>query len=243
MPKTLVCPIAFNEQGKIKNVIERFLQSSSFGKVDYLVVNDGSTDETAAIIGQYAARGIKTINHLSRKGVGSAIRSAIHYARKEGYEILAIMAGNDKDDPNEILSLLEPIVKEGYDFVQGSRYKGGCGAQGSMPLYRKLATRLHPFLMTVFSGRRVTDSTNGFRAFKLSLFNDARINIDQAWLDHYELEPYILFKALTLGYKYKEVFVVKTYPSKKLGYTKMKPFLGWWSILKPVFYLGLRIRK
>jgi dolichol-phosphate mannosyltransferase len=153
------------------------------------------------------------------------------------------MAGNDKDEPNEILSLVDPILKDGCDLVQGSRYKGGQGAKGHMPFYRRLATRLHPFLFSVFSGHWVTDSTNGFRAIKLSLFKDARIDLRQSWLDHYELEPYILFKALTLGYRYSEVFVTKTYPPKNLGYTKMKPILGWWSILKPIFYLGLRIKR
>ena len=78
---------------------------------------------------------------------------------------------------------------------------------------------------------------------KISLFSDSRINLNQKWLDHYELEPYILFKAIRLGHKVGEVPVTKIYPPKKLGYTKMRPFLGWWSILKPIFYLGLGIKK
>jgi len=58
------------------------------------------------------------------------------------------------------------------------------------------------------------------------------------------LEPYILWKVITLGYKYTEVFVTKIYPPKKLGgYTKMIPILSWWSILKPLFYLRLGIKK
>jgi dolichol-phosphate mannosyltransferase len=243
MAKILVCPIAFNENVKIKNVIERFLQSSALGKADYLVMDDGSTDETSTIISQYASEGIKTIKHSFQQGVGAAIRTAINHALKEGYDILVIMAGNDKDNPQEIFSLVDPILKEDCDFVQGSRYKGGCGAQGDMPLYRRWATRLHPFLFSLASGHRVTDSTNGFRAIKLSFLKDSRINLDQSWLDHYELEPYLLFKALTLGYRYKEVFVTKKYPPKRLGYTKMKPFVGWWSILRPIFYLGLGIKK
>ena len=90
----------------------------------------------------------------------------------------------------------------------------------------------------------VTDTTNGFRAIRLSIFNDERINLKQEWLDTYELEPYILWKVITLGYKFKEVFVTKIYPPKKMGgYTKMIPFVSWWSILKPLFYLRLGIKK
>jgi len=154
------------------------------------------------------------------------------------------MAGNDKDNPQEIPQLLEPIMKEGYDLIQGSRYLGKVGSGGQMPFYRKLATRLHPFVFSVFTGRHVTDTTNGFRAIRLSIFSDTRINLKQEWLDTYELEPYILWKVITLGYKFKEAFVTKIYPPKKLGgYTKMIPILSWWSILKPLFYLRLGIKK
>ena len=153
------------------------------------------------------------------------------------------MAGNDKDNPDEIPAVVKPILDDGYDFVQGSRYKGKVGTGGDMPFYRKVATRLHPLLMSFFTGTAVTDSTNGFRAFRLSVVSDPRMDLDQPWLNAYELEPYLMFKAIKLGYKFTEVFVTKIYPPKKLGYTKMKPLVGWWSILKPVFYLGLGIKK
>lgn len=243
MSKVLVMVPAFNEHVKLKNTIERFLKSETARSADYLVVDDCSTDGTTDVIESYGPRGVKTIRHAGRSGVGAGIRTAIKYARANGYEILVVMAGNDKDNPDEIPNVLAPILQDGYDFVQGSRYKGKVGSGGDMPFYRKIATRLHPLLMSMFTLRRVTDSTNGFRAIRLSMFDDARIDIDQKWLDAYELEPYLMFKAIRLGYKFTEVFVTKIYPPKQLGYTKMKPITGWWSILKPVFYLGLGIKK
>ena len=240
--KTLVCPVAFNENVKIKSVIERFLKSPAYGKMDYLIVDDCSTDDTTDIIRSYAAQGVKTIKHDKRSGVGAAIRTAIRYAQKNGYDVLVIMAGNDKDNPNEIPQVLAPIISDGYDFVQGSRYFGKTGTGGDMPLYRKFATKMHPFLFSLFTLRTLTDTTNGFRAFRLSILNDARINIDQPWLDKYELEPYMLYKTITLGYKFTEVFVTKIYPPKQLGYTKMT-VTGWWGILKPLFYLRLGIKQ
>ena len=243
MNKVLVCPVAYNENVKLKNAIERFLKSVAASSVDYSVVDDASTDGTTEIIKSYENRGIKTIKHPSRMGVGSAIRTAIKYALDKNYEVLVIMAGNDKDNPEEIPFLIEPILKEGYDLIQGSRYVNGNRIGGDMPGYRKVATKLHPFLFSLITKRKVTDSTNGFRAIKLSLFKDQRINIDQEWLNTYELEPYLLYKAIILGYRFKEVSVTKIYPSRKLGYTKMRPIVGWWSILKPIFYLGLGIKK
>src|SRR3989338_366481 len=96
--KILVCPVAFNENVKIKNVIERFLKSPAYGKADYLIVDDCSTDSTTDVIHSYAGQGVKTIKHERRSGVGAAIRTAIRYAQKNGYDVLVIMAGNDKDN-------------------------------------------------------------------------------------------------------------------------------------------------
>jgi dolichol-phosphate mannosyltransferase len=98
-------------------------------------------------------------------------------------------------------------------------------------------------LFSMFAGKRMTDTTNGFRAIRLSILDDPRINLDQEWLNQYELEPYIFFKSIRLGYKVGEAPVTKIYPPKKLGYTKMKPITGWWSILKPIFVLGFGIKK
>lgn len=243
MKKILVCPVAYNENVKLKNVIERFLRSPARKTCDYLIVDDGSTDGTTEMIRSFADQDVSTIRHPARQGVGMAIRTAMEYSLEKGYEVLVIMAGNDKDDPDEIPLLVAPILEQGYDLVQGSRYVAGERIGGDMPFYRKLATRLHPFLLSFFSGKKVTDSTNGFRAMRVGIFRDPRINFRQDWLKCYELEPYLLFKAITLGYRFKEVAVTKIYPARKLGYTKMKPLVGWWSILKPVFYLGLRIKK
>ena len=98
-------------------------------------------------------------------------------------------------------------------------------------------------LPMMITGKKITDSTNGFRALRVSLCKDSKINLNQDWLDHYELEPYLFYKVIRLGYKVKEVPVTKIYPLHKMGYTKMRPITGWWSILRPLVYLGLGIKK
>lgn len=240
MAKILVSPIAFNEDKKIEKVINRF-KNCDFKDldIDFIIFDDGSSDGTLDIIKRNA---VKYLRHENQQGVGSAIRDIINYAKNK-YDILVIMAGNDKDRPEDIPRLIAPIVNEGYDFVQGSRFLKG-GNFSKMPFYRVPATRfVHPFLFSFFAGGKLTDTTNGFRAMRMSIFNDSRVNINQEWLNHYELEPYVFFKAVRLGYKVKEVAVSKIYPPKKLGYTKMKPITGWWSILRPIFLLGLGIKK
>jgi dolichol-phosphate mannosyltransferase len=98
-------------------------------------------------------------------------------------------------------------------------------------------------LFSLVAGKRVSESTNGFRAFRTALLQDRRINIWQEWLNEYELEPYLYYKVIKLGYKTTEVPVTKIYPPRELGYTKMQPISGWWSILRPLFLLGLGLRS
>lgn len=235
--KVLCATSCLNEEAKIGKVCERM----AWDVVDeFLVIDDGSTDRTAEVARQGGARVVS----LDRdRGIGFAIRRIIRDAQAKRYDVLVILAGNNKDDPQEIPLLLDKIADEGADFVQGSRWLAGGGYGGDMPFYRVLATRWHPILMSLVTRRRVSESTNGFRAIRMSFFDDPRIDLDQSWLDQYELEPYILYKALTLDFQHAEVPVHKIYPPKELGITKMKPVVGWWSILRPLIFLPLGIKK
>ena len=228
---------AWNEEKKIGLVVSRIPRDL----VDLLlVVDDGSTDGTAAVA---RAGGAEVVSLGSVMGVGFALREGLRIAASRGFDVAVILAGNNKDEPAEIPRLLDPIVERGADLVVGSRFLPGGQYGGEMPLYRKLATRLHPFLMSLFTGKRLTETTNGFRAVRLAALADPRIDLSQRWLDGYALEVYLLFSMIVLGHRHEEVPCTKVYPPKALGQTKMRPVTGWWDILKPVFLLGLRIRS
>jgi dolichol-phosphate mannosyltransferase len=228
----LIAP-AFNEEGRIGEVVRRTPRDI----VDtMLVIDDGSTDDTAATARREGAEVI-SLGRLC--GVGCAIRRGFAEARRRGIDIAVVIAGNNKDAPEEITRLLDPICDEGADFVIGSRFLAGGRYGGDMPLYRKAATRLHPLLMSLFCGKRVTESSNGYRAMRVAVLDDRRIDLDQGWLDGYQLEVYLMMKLLKLGYRTAEAPVSKIYPPKTAGNTKMRPLVDWWQMLKPIFVVGL----
>lgn len=235
--RILAVSAVYNEEKNIGRVIDQFKR---VGLSEIAVVDDGSTDTTVQILERH---GVTVLRNGRQQGLGMAARNLVQYARTHAYNILVTFAGNGKDNPQEIPRLLKPILEEGYDFVQGSRYLKG-GRSVNLPFYRWIGTRLiYPFLFFLFTGRAITDATNGFRAFRVSLLEDDRLNIHQDWLRQYELEPYILYKAVTLGYNVKEVPVAKIYPQRGDRYTKMRPITGWWSIVRPILLLGLRIKR
>ena len=224
----------FNEEGKLGDVIRRIPRPLID---EILVVDDGSTDRSAQIAQQY---GTTLLSMGQTTGVGAALRAGYAYVVNAGYDIAIVVAGNNKDAPEEMPLLLEPLVTDRADFVQGSRYLNRHTNFGAMPLYRRFATRLHPLLFSLAAGRWVTESTNGFRAIHRRVLEDPRLQLNLSWLDHYELEPYLYLQTIRLGYTTVEVPVTKTYPPRALGQTKMRPIVDWWSILRPLIYAGMR---
>jgi dolichol-phosphate mannosyltransferase len=234
-PKTLVVAPVWNEEGRIATTVSD-LRSHWNG--DILLVDDGSTDRCGEVA---RAAGCHVIRHESNLGVGAALRTGIGYARARGYEVVVIVSGAGKTPGAGIPDLLEPITERGFDFVQGSRYLRGRGRMG-MPFHRHLGTLGYSFLFSFLLGRRVTDGSSGFRAIRLSVLGNPAFRLDQTWLDRYELEPYVYYKSVRLGYRVCETPVAIVYP-KSGRYTKMRPFLDWWRITRPLVFLWLGIRS
>lgn len=234
--RVLAATFAYNEGEKVRRTLARHPADRGY---DLLVHDDGSTDGALDAV----AEGIVVLRNPRNEGIGAAMKRVFQYALDHGYDVLVIQAGNDKDNPLEIPALLAPLVGGTADFVQGSRFLGD-GGFGNMPAYRVFATRfVHPLLFSLAARKRVTESTNGFRAFRTAILRDPRIDWRQDWLDRYELEPYLMLKAIQLGYRHGEVAVTKVYPPHQEGYTKMRPGIDWWSIIRPVVYLGLGLKK
>ena len=230
----------YRDNSNARKVLSKF--SEKYVDEICLVADCTSQNETTLLRKTPANIPVHIITNETRKGIGYALKQGIRYGCDNDYDYAVILAGNNKDNPQEIPRLLEPLLNDKCDYVQGSRFLSG-GRRIKNPFFRGVFSRLYPFVWTTLTGVYCTDVTNGFRAYKLELFDDNKINIWQAWLDGYALEYYIHYKILTLGYRMKEVPVSKVYSHcHKGGYSQISPLRDWWQIIGPLVYLKLGIK-
>ncbi|WP_110974022.1 glycosyltransferase family 2 protein [Acinetobacter sp. WCHAc060042] len=154
---TVVLP-AKNEAGAILQTVKAIKQLNRVDEI--IVVNDGSTDDTAQIAEQ---AGAKVINHPYSKGNGAAIKTG---ARNAIGDVIVFMDADGQHDANDILKLIEKI-EQGYDLVVGARQKGSQASVG-----RGIANKLYNNLASYMSEHQVEDLTSGFRAVRAEKFKE-----------------------------------------------------------------------
>ncbi|WP_163121565.1 glycosyltransferase family 2 protein [Acinetobacter portensis] len=157
MKISVVLP-AKNESGAIEATISKILNLKLVDEI--LVVNDGSTDNTAELAQNAGAR---VISHPYSKGNGAAIKTG---ARNASGEIIVFMDADGQHDPNDIPKLLEKI-NAGYDLVVGARQRGSQASVG-----RGIANKFYNNLATYMTEHKVEDLTSGFRAVRAEKFRE-----------------------------------------------------------------------
>lgn len=234
----LVSVICYNTDESTKITLSKIPPDRDY---DVLIINDCSIDKTKAYLDESS---FKVIHHQRNSGLGASIKTAIRYGLDNGYDIIVLMAGNNKDDPRQVHRLIKPIKEENIDYVQGSRFIEGARFENP-PFIRNILVKLYVRFFKLLTGFKGTDAINGFRAYKLNIINDPRIDVWQDWLDGYGYESYLYYKVLKLGYKIKEVPVTKSYTNchNNIKYSHVRPLIDWWDIIKPLIYLKLKIRS
>ncbi len=153
--RVLVVIPAFNEAESIVATVQSV---SAFG-YDYVVINDGSTDNT---LDACRKAGLNVVDLPQNLGIGGAVQCGHKYAREYGYDVDVQVDGDGQHDPSYIAGLVEEIRK-GADLVIGSRFLEKTDGFQSTFLRRVGITWLSGWLR-LLSGRTITDPTSGFRA-------------------------------------------------------------------------------
>lgn len=155
MADLLVIVPALNEEAAIAGVVAEVRGALA---AEVVVVDDGSTDATAAIA---RAAGARVLRHPFNLGVGAAVRTGLRYAVENGYETVLQIDGDGQHDPVEARLLLTVLERGDVDVVVGSRFEAGYAL--SPP--RRMVMRLLSRIVSRRLGSTITDTTSGFRAF------------------------------------------------------------------------------
>jgi dolichol-phosphate mannosyltransferase len=183
--KVIVVLPAFNEQDNLSGLLGAISESLSNAGLEFqiIVVNDGSSDRTAEILKEQAAKlPLKVYTHKRNQGLGATIRDGLRYAHQisNSKDVIVTMDADETQSPG-LISRMVGMIKEGHDVVIASRYQPGARVIG-LSLHRRLISYAGSKLMqVVFPIRGVRDYTCGYRAYR----GDALAKALEAYGDHF----------------------------------------------------------
>ena len=149
---------AYNEGGMVGRVVRDIQRQEP--PFDVLVVDDGSTDTTAA---EAEEAGAVVIRHPYNLGIGGAVQSGYKYALRNDYDVAVQVDGDGQHKPEYLAELLDALHTSGAeaDMVYGSRFLGDPGYK--VPMARRLGNLIFSVVLTTLTRKRITDPTSGFR--------------------------------------------------------------------------------
>lgn len=231
----LVIPV-INEGDRIRGQLTRIATENL--PIDVIVADGGSTDGSLAESFVRTA-GVRAV--LTKTGPGklsAQLRMAYAWCIQQGYEGIVTIDGNGKDGVAAIVEMITKL-KEGYDYIQGSRYLPG-GVAENTPFERTVANRfIHAPLLSLAGRHWFTDTTNGFRAYSKRYLCDSRVLPFRDVFQRYELLFYLTVRAGQIGMKVGHVPVRRRYPSNMATPTKITGLRGKLDVLRQAVNVAL----
>lgn len=196
MSKVLVVIPAYNESQGIGKVLEEVKRDLDFA--DIVVINDASTDDTAAIVKQHK---INCINNIFNLNYGGTVQTGIKYAFDHHYDYLIQMDADGQHIAREARKLYDFIASHDTDIVIGSRYLKKVSYK--CPFFRRLGTEIFSQLIKLFCHQKITDPLSGLQCY------NRRVMEQYAKMGAYPEFPDadLILEMLLRGYKVSEVSV------------------------------------
>jgi len=223
---SVIIPV-FNEELTIGNVIERVkgvLEKIGF-KYEIIVVDDFSTDRSLEISNR---QGVKVYSLKKHMGKGYALRAG--FAKAKG-DIITTIDSDGSHRPEELPSLLTPILQEKADLVIGSRYLSQKPAAAKK--LNAIGVRLFNLLIKVLTGAEVSDSQSGYRVMKSEVLRNMRLKSRE-----YEIESEMLVKTARKGFRVREVPI--SFEQRTYGTSRLDPMVDGFKILLSIVSAYMR---
>ena len=210
---------AYNEAENIERVVNNLIEN--YPQYDYVVVNDGSSDDTRKIC---AKKGYNFLDLPINVGLAGAIRAGIRYANYHGYDYAVQIDGDGQHDPKYIKDMLEKMRSAQADIVIGSRFK----EKKKPHSMRMLGSRIiSGAIKLTTGGKKIEDVTSGMRLFNKRMIKNFGYNM------HYSPEPDTIAYLLNCGIKIEEIQVEMYERIAGTSYLNLKNSV--WYMLKRLF--------
>lgn len=233
--RALVIVPTYNERENIVRLIQSVLAQD--GRLDILVVDDGSPDGTGAIVDEVAATEPRVfVLHRGRKlGLGTAYLAGFRWALERAYEYVFEMDADFSHDPGHLPQFLAAI--ESADLVLGSRYRHGKVTVVNWPIARLLLSYGANVYARFVTGLPLYDATGGFKCFRRAVLE--AIDLDDVRSNGYGFQIEMSFRAWRKGFRIVEIPIV--FHDRTEGESKMSGHivreavlmvwrLRWWAI-------------
>lgn len=223
--KILVIIPAYNEEACIASTVNKLKKDAP--ECDYIVINDCSTDNTAAVLEK---EGFNYIHLKSNLGIGGAVSTGYKYALYNDYDIAVQLDGDGQHDSAYLASVVKPIVDGEASIVIGSRFIKCEGFLSSA--FRRAGITILNGWIRLFSGAKVTDCTSGYRAVSREYI---RAYAKEYPIDYPEPEAIVLAKLN--GATIKEVPVVMK--ERRTGKSSIRPIHSLYYMFKVMLSIFL----
>ena len=199
--KILLIIPAYNEENCILNTYQKIIKYNEHNKSNYdvIVINDGSIDNTEKILIDNNIPHIKLIHNL---GIGGAVQTGYKYAYENDYDIAIQFDGDGQHDINYVKNIIKPIIDNKSDMVIGSRFIDKGSSDFKSTKSRQLGIKIISFFIKIVSGKKICDTTSGFRAVNKELIKQFSINYPVEYP-----EPVSTVNVLKSGFRVSEIAV------------------------------------
>ncbi len=203
----LAIPV-FNEERYVAGVLRR---ARSYVN-DILVIDDGSTDGTAAVLARTG--GIRVIRHPENRGYGQSLRDAFEFAIRHRYDWLISMDCDEQHEPSFIPHFMAAAADDDADLISGSRYLERFAGNGSPPVDRRRINRRITRILNAVLGLKITDAFCGFKAYRVEALRSLDITVPG-----YAMPLQFWVQAWRAGWRIRELPIRLIYndPSRHFG--------------------------
>lgn len=193
--KVLLIIPAYNEQDNILNTVKSIKDYSE--EIDYIVINDGSKDDTLKILKENNINHINLINNL---GIGGAVQTGYKYAYENNYDIAIQFDGDGQHDVNYVHKICDQLINGQADMCIGTRYLDKSESKFQSTFMRRLGANIISTFIRILCHKKITDPTSGFRAVNKKIIEEFAKNYPTEYP-----EPESTVSLLVNGYKVEEV--------------------------------------